>query len=285
MKCLRRLLWGLGFCFWGLVGCGLLSPLPADTPVGLLPTPTLMPTFSPAPAPTATLTPDTGWVMLRPGLERREIRIFSPDPTRAVREQLYLLRLEPEAFRFDVAYRPGDPQTLLDWQAETGALVVLNGGFFTEEYIATGLVITNSIPTGTSYGPFAGMFAVSPAGPQVRWLQTQPYDPNEVLLAGLQSFPVLVKPGGVLGFPEEDGQAARRTVIGQDGTGRIIVLVAPRGYFTLHQLSEFLVNSDLQLNVALNLDGGPSSGILVADPAESVFPQAFVPTVITVYPR
>ena len=46
---------------------------------------------------------------------------------------------------------------------------------------------------------------------------------------------MLVKPGGELGFPaeREDNVAARRTVIAQDQAGRILFIVAPRGYFTL----------------------------------------------------
>jgi len=148
-------------------------------------------------------------------------------------------------------------------------------------------VIVDGAATGTSYGPFAGMLAISEDGPQLRWLRQQPYSPGERLLAGLQSFPLLVKPGGLLGFPAqyEDNLKARRTVIGQDREGRILFLVAPLGHYTLHQLSLTLVDLDLGLDIALNLDGGPSSGIILAEPFEHIPAYSLLPLVILVHSR
>lgn len=234
-----------------------------------------------APLPTATPVPlDSGWQQLKAGLEQRTLNVV--DEEGEWRESVTILRLEPSRYRFDVAYQPGLPQSLATWQAETGALLVVNGGFYTEKYEATGLIISEGNASGTSYEGFGGMFLVTETGPQIRSLQDVPYDPVDAVFAGLQSFPLLVKPGGEVGFPEEDGQRARRTVVARDRSGRLLFLIAPRGYFTLHQLSRFLVNSDLDLDVALNLDGGPSSGMLLREP--SLFVPAFVPlpAVITV---
>jgi hypothetical protein len=74
-------------------------------------------------------------------------------------------------------------------------------------------------------------------------------------------------------------------VIGQDRAGRLLFLVADRGYFSLHQLSLYLTHSDLELDIALNLDGGPSSGLLLAEPAEGIPAFSVLPVVITVNPR
>jgi hypothetical protein len=63
------------------------------------------------------------------------------------------------------------------------------------------------------------------------------------------------------------------------------LLIATQGDFTLHQLSLYLSHSDLALNIALNLDGGKSSGLLLADPAEGVPALSRLPIIITVYPR
>jgi uncharacterized protein YigE (DUF2233 family) len=120
-------------------------------------------------------------------------------------------------------------------------------------------------------------------------LRRQPYDPAEPLVGAVQSFPLLVKPGGELGFPlsADNGARARRSVIAKDRVGRILLMVAPRGYFTLHELSAWLTASDLDLDIALNLDGGPSSGLwaaagmrpLTSSPLDSLGP---VPAVIAV---
>jgi exopolysaccharide biosynthesis protein len=200
-----------------------------------------------------------------------------------------MLRLDLDYFRLDIAYHE-IPQTLEDWQTETNALVVVNGGYFRREndrYFPNGLTIVDGEPIGSSYDDFAGMLAIDDDGAELRWLADTPYDPSEVLTAAMQSFPILVKPGGELGFQEqhEDNLQARRTVVGQDKDGRMLFIVAPRGYFTLHQLSAFLTESDLDLDIAINLDGGPSSGILVANPHQVIPALTFLPLVILVYAR
>ena len=286
----------LSLCFL-LIGCSSPAGLPTGSTAYPAPYPAPSetallapgPETSAAPAPTPaqvapTPIPDTGWETLRDGLERRVLTLQDAQGQRI--ERIYLLRLDPALFSFSVSAHP-QPQTLEAWQAETGALIVLNGGYFRQEgdaFLPTGLTVLDGQPSGISYGGFAGMFAVTSAGPELRWLEKQPYDPNEVLQSALQSFPMLVKPGGVLGFPEqfEDNQAARRTVIARDGSGRFLFLVAQQGFFTLHALSKYLVESDLDLDIALNLDGGPSSGLLLADPAEGIPSFSALPVVIVV---
>jgi exopolysaccharide biosynthesis protein len=74
-------------------------------------------------------------------------------------------------------------------------------------------------------------------------------------------------------------------VLGQDRNGRILFIVAPQGYFVLHQLSVYLTESDLNLDIAVNLDGGGSTGVLVSDPREVIPPTRPIPFVILVHPR
>jgi uncharacterized protein YigE (DUF2233 family) len=204
-------------------------------------------------------------------------------------ETLYIWRLGQTQFRLEVAFDE-TPGSLDTWQAETDASVVVNGGYFSiidETYLPNGLIVVDGEATGSSYHGFGGMLAVTEAGAELRWLVEQPYQPQEPLRSALQSFPVLVKPGGVLGFDagQEDDQKARRTVIAQDGEGRILFIVAPQGYFTLHQLSVYLTESDLDLEIALNLDGGGSTGILVANRREVIPPRTSLPFVILIFPR
>ena len=256
-------------------------------PPTAMPTPTIIPSPVPSLSPPLETTPDTGWVVFQPGLERRLIHIDN-DQSPWV-ESLYIFRLDQNQFRLDVAYHE-TPQSLEDWQRETNAFIIVNGGYYRiedEKYIPNGLTIANGQTFGSSYEPFAGMLAISGSGAELRWLAEKPYHQNEPLSAGLQSFPLLVKPGGELGFPaeREDNVAARRTVIAQDQAGRILFIVAPRGYFTLHQLSRYLTESDLHLDIAINLDGGPSTGVLVTNPEEIIPSNTLLPVVILAYLR
>jgi uncharacterized protein YigE (DUF2233 family) len=216
-------------------------------------------------------------------LERRVIRLL--DGNERLQERLYLLRLEPELYRLTIAYSPGEAQSMAAWQAETGALVVVNGGFFTEELVATGRIVVDGVGSGLSYRNFGGMLAITADSIEIRSLAERPYDPNEALQYALQSFPLLVKPGGEMGFPEEDGLRGRRTVVALDGNGRLLFILAPDGSFTLHELSRYLVESDLDIEVALNLDGGTSTGLRLVNPAEEIPAFVPLPVIIAIYPE
>lgn len=287
-----RKMWRLVIGCLALAGCQTAVSVPLPTPImpaSLPATPTLQPptsTPSPVPSDTPTLpppSPDTGWETLSPGLERRIIRLEESGERPS--ENIYLLRLEPEQFDFRIGYRPGQPQPLAVWQAETDAFIVLNAGFFTEEFAATGLIVVDGTASGVSYGDFAGMLAITDAGPDLRWLAERPYSPTESLQYALQSFPLLVKPGGALGFPDEDGNPARRTAVAMDGDGRFLIILTRQGNFTLHQLSRWLTESDLGLDITLNLDGGPSSGLILADPRQEFLAFSPLPAVIIIHKK
>ena len=198
-------------------------------------------------------------------------------------DRVLVLRIDPVYYRFDVAYSPEEPKTLVEWSEETGALITLNGGFFTAEYQATGLTIVNGVPSGWSYD-FGGMVAIQNGTPRVRSLAAEPYQANEVVDAGLQAFPLLVHPDG-RGYEEISADRARRTIIAQDQTGQILLIVTARSHFTLSEISQYLLDSDLNLHIALNLDGGTSTGLLLTEPRIEIPAFVLMPTVLTVYPR
>ena len=187
--------------------------------------------------------PEPGWDLLQPGLEKRVIEIYDEQNLKV--ETLHIWRIDQNYFRLDVAF-DGKPKTLETWQKETNAALVVNGGYYSienERYYPDGLTISKGGSTGRSFG-YGGMLAIDQDQAELRWLVEQPYRSNESLQAALQSFPMLVLPGGGLGFgaERESYAAARRTVIAQDRFGRILFIVAPQGYFTLHQLSLYLTD-------------------------------------------
>jgi uncharacterized protein YigE (DUF2233 family) len=260
----------------------LIKNDPDVTPTVVLP-PTLRVSLCSA----SNTAPDTGWSVLQPGLERRVIQICDAQNQQV--EAVHLWRLDQKNFRLDVAY-DATPKSLETWQRETNALMVVNGGYYSvedERYFPDGLTIVRGKASGKTFNDFGGMLAINDSHAELRWLVQKPYNPYEALQAALQSFPILVQPGGQLGFgaERENNVSARRTAIGQDREGRILFVVAPRGFFTLHQFSVYLTGSDLNLDIAVNLDGGGSTGILVANPSEIIPSDRSLPFVILVYPR
>jgi uncharacterized protein YigE (DUF2233 family) len=243
-----------------------------------LPIPTTQPTSTPAVEPD-----DTGWQALSSGIELRRLKV----EVNGVSSRLWLARLDPARAQLRVLYDRANPRLVREWFAGGKFLLAVNAGYFTEDYTATGLIISDGARSGQSYTGFGGMLAVQASKTRVRWLVTEPYSANEPLRQAVQAFPMLVHSGGKPGIAEDDGKLARRTVVGQDRQGRIVFVSSPESFFTLKALSMFLAASDLQLDTALNLDGGPSSGMLVAGRAGPVGVDSWIkiPAVIVAEAR
>ena len=272
------------------IGVGLLLGLavactePVATAVPATPFNAPPPTMQPTPTLQVSPTPeaDSGWALLQSGLERRTIRLLDENGRQT--EQITLLRIDPALFQFRIAYSPGQPKPLVTWQEETGALIVVNGGFFTKEFLATGLIVVAGEASGSSYVDFGGMVTIDKGSTEVRSLVERPYSPSESFDYALQAFPMLVR-NGEPAYQNPDLDRARRTVIGMDENGRILLILSSWGSFTLADLSRYLADADFGLVNALNLDGGTSSGLILADPPESIPNFVAVPSVITIFPN
>jgi uncharacterized protein YigE (DUF2233 family) len=240
------------------------APRPTHPIATLFPTTVESGRPTPTPIDRPTLPPDTGWQRGRPGVELRRMRVArAPDRPAA---PVVILRLDPARVRLRVAYAPDRPRPLGRWFADEQPLAAVNGGFFTEEYRTTALLISDGVASGASYAGFGGMLAMPPGGGvALRALRDQPYDPGEPLEQALQSFPMLVFPGGAAADIEDDGRRARRSAVALDRAGRVLLLISPTSEFTLRELAVWMSQSDLDVERALNLDGGSSTGLYLQD--------------------
>ncbi len=234
-----------------LLGAGCQAPL------------STVPPSAPPPAPTDTPLPvwaSGEWQTVRPGLDYRELEVKVDQRG----DLLRLARVDPSQLRLRVVYAPSQPRRVSGWLAAEGVLLAVNGGYFDPQHQALGLLICAGKRYGQPYAGFGGMFAVGDTGVRVRWNMAEPYQPGEALTDALQNFPMLVLPGGAPNQAIDDnGQFAPRTVVGQDRQGRIVFMVSQGSIFTLTGLGQWLAASDLDLDAALNLDGGSSSGLLM----------------------
>lgn len=95
------------------------------------------------------------------------------------------------------------------------------------------------------------------------WCTEVPDAPTYALQAG----PFLVDPGGTLGIRRADGPVARRTAIARTVTGRRLLIIATQRS-TLRAFAERILSlSDRidcdHIDAALNLDGGPATGVAI----------------------
>ena len=121
----------------------------------------------------------------------------------------------------------------------------------------------------------------------LRTLRQQPYNANsEQLEQATQSVPVLMSGGKRTQF-NADASQTRRSVVAMDKRGRLLFIVSPDPIFSLDELADQLASSDLSIEVALNLDGGSSTGLYVngGSPQVRIDSLAKLPLVIIMNAR
>lgn len=251
-----------------LMGCGLLptSGLPSQTPGVQTPT-----------SPTSVLAPDA-WETVADGIEQRT---YIPDGN--VLAQMITLRIDPQRVRFQVHYRPGDPLTLQAWRNTLpDADAIINANFFLADHTITGLLVADGTIYGQSFMDRGGTFGILNAIPVLRSNIHQPYT-GEPYTQAIQAFPMLVADGQASYANPSATERSRRSVIGLDQQGRVILMATPGLGLSLNDLSAYLPTTDLNLQHAMNLDGGGSTMLYVR--ANNTLLPSFdpVPAVLAVY--
>ncbi len=212
-----------------------------------------------APAEAVITPPSSVWETLAPGLERR---FYRPGGDYTL-TQFVALRIDPALYQFRVHYRPGAPLSLADWRAALpGAVAFVNANFFDAQNQALGLVVADGTVYGQAYQGMGGMLQVQNGGVRVRSTILEPYM-GEALEQAAQAFPMLISNGSASFDNPQSDRASRRTVVGQDAQGRIILMATSSLVgMKLVDLSGFLASIDLQLVNAVNFDGGGSNSAL-----------------------
>jgi uncharacterized protein YigE (DUF2233 family) len=234
------------------------------------------------PAPTPLLV-SPGWERIAPGLERRTYQPGSPLVS------FMALRIDPAHFDIRTHYSPGEPLTLEQWRARLPeAVAFINANFFDPAGYALGLVIVDGAVYGRSYVDRGGMLYVQDGTPKVRSTLREPYRGEPIEYAA-QAFPMLVTDGRAAFINGRGDRPARRTVVGEDAQGRIVLLVSSSLIgMRLTELSAYLPTTDLDLVNAVNLDGGGSTMLALYPPqGDAALIPSFdpIPVVIAVYPR
>jgi len=228
----------------------------------------ILPNLAASSTPTDTTSSLNQWSQVAPGIEIRYEHWKSAGPDE---DTVTISRFDLHRFQLSVGYQPSQPLSLAQWQKQTGAVAIFNGGYFDKHNQSTGLTISNGESYGTSYSGFGGLLAVGEQGNVIlRSLSQQPYDPStERLQQATESSPMLVVDGKRTQF-EANASSSRRTVVALDTAGRLLFIVSPGGTFTLDELADVVSSSDLHLQIALNLDGGASTGMYVKTSSRSI---------------
>lgn len=220
---------------------------------------------------------DSRWRKLEAGLELRELQLSwrraeGADGSEAVLLNLKLtaVRLDLKRFKMEAAANPvRGGESLADLARDKKAAAVSNGGYFGHRDEPVTLLISRGKVLREASGslPLSGVFTLDREGrAKVRALKDLK-PPYEGIDFAVQNSPLLVREGAVQ-FREKKpvGRRHRRTALGVDAAGRAVLAVCDAGA-GLGELAEVLSAPEalggFGLRSAVNLDGGPSSGLAV----------------------
>lgn len=232
------------FVFLVVAGCAApppstVMPVPADI---------LAP---PSPSPTPTMVVKDVWLPLFAGVEVLETT-----------DGLTVVRHYPTAVAYDSGFEsdPEQGKQVSEWLDEDDrSLVAVNCGFYWEKngtFQHMGLLMANGEGWSELRSNWGGALIVRDGQ---AFIAPRP----ERLLApatlGLQGWPMLLQNRTVVA-QLDDEDLGRRTAVGIDDRGRLVWVVAADA-ITLADFAWRLLEADLGLVMAVNLDGGVSSGL------------------------
>ena len=264
--------------------CALLALLPGST-------------SAPAAEPAAPWTVAKGgdWKELEPGLELLEEsldrRRREGDAAALVVLKVTAVRIDPKRFALAVRMNPaGDGRTLADVARADKVPVVVNGAYFGKEDEPVTLLVSSgrALSRFNRNLPNGGVFALDGKGRAVVVPFKDFKEPGPGADFAVQNSPLLVS-GGKAAYKDPRPARHRRTAIGVAADGRVTIAVCD-SEITLDEWAAVLASGapgGLGLDSALNLDGGPSTGLAVEhEKARVRVPSGrLIPHVLTVARR
>ncbi|GCE13738.1 phosphodiester glycosidase family protein [Tengunoibacter tsumagoiensis] len=223
------------------------------------------------------------WIKAKTGVEIRQEHWKSPGNNEDI---VTIARFDLKQVHLSVGYQPDKPLSTSDWMKQTGATAIINGGYFDEKQTATALLIADGQTyVGSSYSSTGdgGLLAVDQAGNVIlRALKGQGYDPDtEQLQQATEGAPMFITNGQRFQF-NANAASQRRSVIAIDKQGRLLLIVSPAMAFSLDEMADLLLNSDLSIQTALNLDGGSSTSLYVNSGNHKVTIDPYTPLPIVI---
>lgn len=222
----------------------------------------------------ATLTPQPPWRSVAPGAEH--LQVDEGDL------RLELLRFDLEKYRPEVIVLGAErPRTASALREQVGAVAVVNGGFFDENWRPLGLrIAAGKTVQGLRPRVDWGVLVVREGRAEV--VHSRDFHADPAILQAIQVGPRLLAGGQALKLKH---QRARRTAVALDRDGRRLTLVLADDPADAQQLADALAR--LGFDAALMFDGGPSSQLSVALGAAQLELRGgyAVPDVLVIRPR
>jgi len=198
--------------------------------------------------------------------------------------------LEQDSWSWSLENDPKDPKTVQAWRQSLKTDLVINGAYFDVDFTPAGFYQTDKTSSTHAWPDkkvqadpksYSGMVRIMDGKLQLTHLVSQPQprpaDHESILL----SYPTLISDGQAL-VKEDTQKYARRTILAQDATGTAYIITTYQGAVSLYEASRWLATQPEKFRIAINLDGGPSTGLSYGKDGEDVeVDSVFVPNVLT----
>lgn len=219
------------------------------------------------------------WVAVSPSFDRRVMRLTREGKT----YELIVYRFGKSEVEARLRYQ-NPPLRLEEWAALAPNDLVINGAYFTDEYLPTGRFVSEGKTiVNVAYEDDRSGTVILDDGGLALYDTAEQIIPKRLWRNSFQTYPVLIHRSGTPGVQEDSEKLARRTVLGEDAAGNGYVIIVDRTPISLYALMQILLASDLDLAMALNLDGGPSTGLHadLNDFTETILPLTVLPIVLS----
>jgi hypothetical protein len=170
------------------------------------------------------------WRTIRDGLEAGELAVVA-DGSEV--DRIFLARIDPAKFRFEVRNEPSGDRDLDAWMTGLGAAVVINGSYYARDGApATPVVSAGALLGPPDYDARAGAFVASAESAGIRDLARQGWrDAFKGARDAMVSYPVLVSEDGANRVVASQW-LANRSFVGQDAEGNIILDTTADAFFS-----------------------------------------------------
>ncbi len=217
----------------------------------------------------------SGWHEVQKGLSYDNVLVDLADGSR---KEFFLAKVDPDLFEFRV-YNNTDQakaKTLKEIHQQEGSVLTFNGAFFDEKFKAMGLlqdaksIYHKQIASDLMNGVFEIPNINGKGSAKVYPLEKTPKNKESFMI---QNGPVLIDENGFIPLTKDTEKLAARTALGADNEGNVVLIVLHQSllntdntvslYQFAHLLKENALFAPMGLHSILNLDGGPSTGVIV----------------------
>jgi len=214
------------------------------------------------------------WKEIASGLSYRHFKILlAHSQAKDSPKDFLVVRIDPKKFQFTIHQSESKEQasSIQAIHKEENALLSFNGAFFDKDFKPLGLLVHHGdlLFKLSSSQLMNGVFTIG-SKRDAKLFKAQGFLLPENTQFALQNGPILLDENGEIQIAQDTGKKASRTILALDKEGNIVLIIVKQSLLnsenmvSLYEIAHALKESELVefgLHSALNLDGGPSTGV------------------------